>query len=159
MMTDAKRRFPILLTLFVAACVVFLCALGTWQVQRMGWKEGLIAEAEAAARTPPQPLAAVLAAADPEFRKATFVCPASFPSGGSFMRFQRTRVAAALTTVLGIGGVLALAATPTLTVMYPRLLPALGTSSARTASRIASATFKASSSSVSGSTTANSSPP
>ena len=74
MMTDAKKRFPILLTLFVVACVVFLCALGTWQVQRMGWKEGLIAQAEAAAQLPPAPLPEVLTAADPEFRKALIVC-------------------------------------------------------------------------------------
>ena len=48
-MTEPKARFPILLTVFIAACLVILCGLGTWQVQRMGWKEGLIAQAEAAA--------------------------------------------------------------------------------------------------------------
>ncbi|WP_428151730.1 SURF1 family protein [Brevundimonas sp.] len=67
-------RFPLLLTLFVAACLVVLCGLGTWQVQRMGWKEGLIAQAEAAARLPPAPLSDVLTAANPEFRKALVVC-------------------------------------------------------------------------------------
>lgn len=69
-----RARFPILLTVFIAACVVVLCGLGTWQVQRMGWKEGLIARAEAAAQLPPAPLTEVLAAADPEFRKALVVC-------------------------------------------------------------------------------------
>jgi surfeit locus 1 family protein len=67
-------RFPILLTLFVAACIVVLCGLGVWQVQRMAWKEALIAQAEIAARSPPAPLAEVLTAADPEFRKALIVC-------------------------------------------------------------------------------------
>jgi surfeit locus 1 family protein len=73
-MTEARMRFPILLTLFVAACVMVLCALGTWQVQRMAWKEGLIVQAEAAAQLPPAPLTEVLTAADPEFRKALVVC-------------------------------------------------------------------------------------
>jgi surfeit locus 1 family protein len=73
-MTEPKMRFPILLTLFVAACVMVLCGLGTWQVQRMAWKEGLIAQAEAAAQLPPAPLTEVLTAADPEFRKALVVC-------------------------------------------------------------------------------------
>ena len=73
-MTEPKMRFPILLTVFIAACLVVLCGLGTWQVRRMGWKEGLIAQAEAAAQLPPAPLAEVLTAADPEFRKALVVC-------------------------------------------------------------------------------------
>ena len=73
-MTEPKMRFPILLTLFVAACVMVLCGLGTWQMQRMAWKEGLIAQAEVAAQLPPAPLTEVLTAADPEFRKALVVC-------------------------------------------------------------------------------------
>lgn len=73
-MSEAKARFPILLTVLVAACLVVLCGLGTWQVQRLAWKEGLIAQAEAAADLPPAPLPEVLTAADPEFRKALVVC-------------------------------------------------------------------------------------
>ncbi len=69
-----RARFPILLTLFVAVCVVVLCGLGTWQMQRLKWKEGLIDQAEAAGALPPAPLAEVLTAADPEFRKALVVC-------------------------------------------------------------------------------------
>ena len=46
-----------------------------------------------------------------------------------------------------------------LIVMYPRLLTVLGMPSARTVNRIASATFKAATPGVLGSTTANSSPP
>lgn len=68
------KRFPILLTVFIVACLVVLCGLGTWQMQRLAWKEGLIAQAEAAADLPPAPLAEVLTAADPEFRKALVVC-------------------------------------------------------------------------------------
>lgn len=67
-------RFPILLTVFVAACLVLLCTLGTWQVQRLHWKEALIAQAEAAAAEPPALLSDVLTAADPEFRRALVLC-------------------------------------------------------------------------------------
>ncbi len=76
MMTDvfARPRFPIFLTLFIVACVVVLCGLGTWQVQRLKWKEGLIDQADAAAALSPAPLAEVLTATDPEFRKALVVC-------------------------------------------------------------------------------------
>lgn len=73
-MTEARTRFPILLTLLVAVCLVVLCGLGTWQVQRMGWKTALITQAEAAAGQPPAPLSDVLTAADPEFRKGLVVC-------------------------------------------------------------------------------------
>lgn len=69
-----KTRFPILLTVFIAACLVILCGLGTWQVQRMHWKEALIAQAEAASAQPPALLADVLTAADPEFRRALVLC-------------------------------------------------------------------------------------
>lgn len=73
-MTATRTRFPVLLTVFMAACLVVLCALGTWQMQRLSWKEGLIAQAQAAADLPPAPLAEVLTATDPEFRKAMLVC-------------------------------------------------------------------------------------
>lgn len=69
-----RPRLPILLTVFMAACVAVLGALGTWQVSRMHWKNGLIAQAEAAATLPPVPLTEALTAPDPEFRKALVVC-------------------------------------------------------------------------------------
>lgn len=73
-MSEARVRFPWGLTLATGAALVLLCGLGTWQVQRLHWKEALIAEAEAAAALPPQPLAAVLAAPGTEFRKAVIDC-------------------------------------------------------------------------------------
>lgn len=69
------RRFPWLLTLFTAPVLALLIGLGVWQVQRMSWKEGLIAQAEAAATAPPTPIDTALAARDPEFRKSLIVCP------------------------------------------------------------------------------------
>ena len=69
------KRFPWILTLAVLPCLALLIGLGVWQVQRLSWKEGLIDQADAAAKMPPAPIADVLTAADPEFRKALIVCP------------------------------------------------------------------------------------
>lgn len=69
------KRFPWILTLLTAPALALLIALGVWQVQRLAWKEGLIAQADIAAKAPPAPLAQVLAAPDPEFRRALVVCP------------------------------------------------------------------------------------
>lgn len=69
------RRFPWILTVLTAVAIALLIGLGVWQVQRLRWKEGLIAAAEAAATKPPEPLDAVLAGGDVEFRKAMMVCP------------------------------------------------------------------------------------
>jgi surfeit locus 1 family protein len=70
-----RSRFPWGLTIVCALAVVLLCGLGTWQVQRMQWKNGLIAQAEAAAALPPAPLASVMALHDPAFRKVAVDCP------------------------------------------------------------------------------------
>ena len=74
-MAEIRARFPWGLTVASALAFVLLVSLGVWQVERLRWKEGLIAEAQAAATAPPQPLPSVLAATDPEFRKAVLVCP------------------------------------------------------------------------------------
>lgn len=70
----ARPRFPILITLFITVCVAVLTALGLWQVERMQWKNALIGQSAAAASVAPAPLGDVLAAEDPEFRKALVVC-------------------------------------------------------------------------------------
>ena len=51
-------------TLCTLAAFVVLIWLGTWQVQRLAWKEGLIAERQAGLAAPPLNLPAVIA--DPE---------------------------------------------------------------------------------------------
>ena len=74
-MTELRRRFPWILTVLCAGLCAVLLALGVWQVQRMQWKAGLIAAADAAAAEPVAPAARVFAAARPEFRKVELTCP------------------------------------------------------------------------------------
>lgn len=71
----AKDRFPWGLTIASALVFVLLVTLGVWQVQRLQWKQGLIARAEAVATAPPASPAAVLEAVEPEFGKVALVCP------------------------------------------------------------------------------------
>lgn len=52
------RRFPWILTIVSTVAFAILITLGVWQVQRLQWKEGLIARAEAAATSEPVPLVA-----------------------------------------------------------------------------------------------------
>lgn len=64
--------FPWVLTLVTLISLAILLALGTWQVQRLAWKEALIARIESRLAAPPAPLAEVAAAAasgdDVEYR-------------------------------------------------------------------------------------------
>jgi len=65
----ARRR---VLTLTVGSLAAFavLIGLGTWQVERLDWKEGLIAERTAAISAPPAEVPRTLAAARPlEFHR------------------------------------------------------------------------------------------
>ncbi|CAN5398795.1 SURF1 family protein [soil metagenome] len=68
------KRFPWVLTLFAIPALVLLIGLGVWQVQRLHWKEGLIDQADLAAKSAPAPIAAVLTTSNPEFRKALIDC-------------------------------------------------------------------------------------
>lgn len=47
------KRFPWMLTVLTTAAIALLIGLGVWQVQRLRWKEGLIAKAEAASPARP----------------------------------------------------------------------------------------------------------
>jgi surfeit locus 1 family protein len=70
------RRLPFAPTLFVAAAVAVLVALGIWQIQRATWKEGLLARYAAAEKLPPISWPTVPLKNDqlPLFRHATAVC-------------------------------------------------------------------------------------
>ena len=47
------KRFPWILTVLTVLGLILLIGLGVWQVERLKWKEGLIAAADAAAAKPP----------------------------------------------------------------------------------------------------------
>ncbi len=73
--SETARRFPWILTLAVIPAMALLIGLGVWQVQRLHWKESLIAEAEAAQDLPPVPLARIAALGDKaEFRQVLLPC-------------------------------------------------------------------------------------
>lgn len=55
-----RPRFPIALTVATALALVVLGGLGVWQVQRLHWKEALLARVAALQTAPPEPLDAVL---------------------------------------------------------------------------------------------------
>ena len=69
------RRLPVLPTLLVGAAIAAMIALGVWQLQRMQWKQGLLARYAAAQGQPPVPFPA---APDPKnpplFRHSAALC-------------------------------------------------------------------------------------
>ncbi len=75
-MASDRRGFPIGLTLAVAVAFLILMALGTWQVQRLHWKQDLLAKIGALQSAPARPLASVLeAGGDADFTRVTASCP------------------------------------------------------------------------------------
>lgn len=65
--TPKKAGFPIGLTIATAIAFGILCFLGGWQLQRLHWKEDLLARIEKLKTAPAAPLASVLTAqAKPE---------------------------------------------------------------------------------------------
>jgi surfeit locus 1 family protein len=74
-MTEARARFPWGLTVVCAVVFAVLVSLGVWQVQRLQWKEGLIARAETAATLQPESPSYVFGDDHPEFRKVALICP------------------------------------------------------------------------------------
>lgn len=65
--TTKKAGFPVGLTIATGIAFAILCGLGSWQVQRLHWKEDLLARIEKLKTAPAAPLATVLTAqAKPE---------------------------------------------------------------------------------------------
>jgi surfeit locus 1 family protein len=73
------RRFAVTPAVATAIGIVILIGLGIWQVQRLHWKEGLLARIAALRSAPPQPLDGVLrrAANDPDidYVRVRAACP------------------------------------------------------------------------------------
>ena len=68
-----RTRFPWGLTLVCAIAFAVLCGLGVWQVQRMQWRNGLIARAEASASLPASDPATAFRRG--EFARVAMDCP------------------------------------------------------------------------------------
>lgn len=78
-MASERGRFPIGLTLATAVSLVILIGLGTWQLQRLAWKDDVLARIAALQSAPAGPiapaLAQVAAGGDAEFTRVTATCP------------------------------------------------------------------------------------
>ena len=74
-----RGRFPVGLTLAVLICEMILVALGSWQVQRMAWKQSILTQVAALRSAPPRPLAPVLEraaqGASVAYTRVTLDCP------------------------------------------------------------------------------------
>ena len=70
-----RRRLPVITGILVLIALAILISLGTWQVERLHWKEGLLADIAARQVAAPMPLADIEAMAasggDIEYRKVT----------------------------------------------------------------------------------------
>jgi surfeit locus 1 family protein len=68
----SRFHFTLWPTLFTIPALIVLLGLGTWQVERLHWKEGLIAERTAALSADPVPVPETLDAAVPlDFHRVT----------------------------------------------------------------------------------------
>jgi surfeit locus 1 family protein len=72
---QAAGRPTVLGALFSLIGVAILVLLGVWQLQRLKWKETLLAHIEALKTEPARPLALVLAGGDTDFVRVSLECP------------------------------------------------------------------------------------
>lgn len=92
-------RFPVVLTLATAVAVVILLGLGTWQVQRLGWKRDLIARIEAAQTTTPVAWRPGIA----EWTRVRLACD-GFPDGRALYGLRDGKIVWRLATLCRAAG-------------------------------------------------------
>ena len=77
--TPLRKSFPLGLTLATLIAAGLLVWLGAWQLQRLTWKQDLLARIEALQAAPAKPLAAALqgarSQADLDFARVVVDCP------------------------------------------------------------------------------------
>ena len=95
-MSEARPRFPVGLTIATAIAFAILIGLGVWQLQRLKWKEALLAHVAELEMSKAQalefPLAALARGADVEYTRVSIVCPgiASVGIGMNYVANQVT---------------------------------------------------------------------
>lgn len=71
-----RRGFPVVLTLFTLVALSILCGLGYWQLQRLAWKQDLLAHIAALEGAPARPVDTVLnAGGDIAYARVVAACP------------------------------------------------------------------------------------
>jgi surfeit locus 1 family protein len=79
MTAEPRRGFPVGLTIAVATALAILVGLGTWQLQRLHWKQGVLARIAALQAAPAQPIGPLLdklaEGSDADFTRVTATCP------------------------------------------------------------------------------------
>jgi surfeit locus 1 family protein len=79
MTAEPRRGFPVGLTIAVAIALAILVGLGTWQLQRLHWKQGVLARIAALQAAPAQPIGPLLdklaEGSDADFTRVTATCP------------------------------------------------------------------------------------
>ena len=74
-MQSVLKRLPLIPTIIVALAIATMIGLGTWQLQRAGWKQGLLTRLEANKDLPPIAYPAVPVGTDALlFRRASGLC-------------------------------------------------------------------------------------
>jgi surfeit locus 1 family protein len=76
---EPRQGFPVGLTLATAIALAILVSLGVWQLQRLKWKEAILAHVAALQTAKPVDIAPVLAGVaqgrDADFTRVTATCP------------------------------------------------------------------------------------
>jgi surfeit locus 1 family protein len=83
MSEGVRPRFPVLLSVCAGLAFMVLCGLGTWQVQRLHWKQGLIDARLAAMAAPPKTLTDASAPPPPAFTRVRM--DGAFIPGATFI--------------------------------------------------------------------------